>query len=313
MRLVFMGTPDFAVGCLKEILASTHEVVAVVTTPDKPAGRGKKMHQSAVKAYALEQNIPVLQPEKLRDENFHAELQKFNADIFVVVAFRMLPKVVWDMPKYGTFNLHASLLPQYRGAAPINWTIINGESQTGVTTFFINEDIDTGNIIFRESVTISDTDTAGTLHDKLMLTGANLIVKTLSAVEAGNYEALKQDESIELKPAPKIFKEDTRIDFTKTSAEVYNFIRGMAPYPAATAILVNDEKELNLKIYSAKVAEASNLEPGSISTDNRSFIKVGTKNGAIELQEIQIPGKKRMEIKALLNGFELKQGAFIKQ
>jgi len=311
MKIVFMGTPDFAVASLEAIIKAGHDVVAVVTAPDKPAGRGQKLTVSAVKEYALLHNLYILQPEKLKDENFIQALKQLNADVFVVVAFRMLPEVVWSMPPKGTFNLHASLLPQYRGAAPINRAIMNGEKETGVTTFFIEKDIDTGKILFSEKTPIAENETAGELHDRLMKIGGELVVKSLAAIESGNYKETSQQELLEmgtlLKSAPKIFKDDCRIDWNKNVEEVYNHIRGLSPYPAAFTAFVSPEGELySVKIYHCLMqAKEHSLNPGTIETDNRSYINIAAKGGLISITELQLSGKKKMSVKDFLLGFKI--------
>jgi len=308
MKIVFMGTPEFAVASLRQIIATDIEVVGVITSPDKPAGRGRKVKFSDVKNFAVENNLNLLQPTNLKDKNFILELRNLNADLFVVVAFRMLPKIVWDMPKNGTINLHGSLLPQYRGAAPINWAIINGEKQTGVTTFFINEKIDTGKIIDKQTVDIELNDTAGTLHDKLMITGAELLTKTICQIKSGEYSEIEQDTLINenINEAPKIFKETCKINWQNGLVEIYNFVRGMSPYPAAWTELIDDKnKKYSLKIFESKTEiENNNLDYGTILTDNKHYLKISVKNGYLYLLEIQLQGKKRLKIKEFLNGFD---------
>lgn len=305
MRIIFMGTPDFAVASLKALIDAGEEVVAVVTGPDKPAGRGQKIHESAVKQFAVSQNIPVLQPQKLKDPTFLEELKSYRADLQVVVAFRMLPELVWNMPEKGTINVHASLLPNYRGAAPINHAIINGEKSSGVTTFLLQHEIDTGNILYSTEVPISDTDNAGDLHDKLMVAGAELLIKTVNAIKTGNINPIPQDdlgENSELKHAPKIFKEDCLIDWNKSTEEVYNLIRGLSPYPAAFTHL--DGKVL--KIYSAeKEITGHKGLPGSYLSDGKTSLKFATGDGYLKLTEVQIEGKKRMLVSDFLRGFRL--------
>lgn len=305
MRIIFMGTPDFAVASLKALIEAGEEVVAVVTGPDKPAGRGQKMHSSAVKQFAVSQNIPVLQPVKLRDPEFLEELKSFQADLQVVVAFRMLPEIVWNMPPKGTINVHASLLPNYRGAAPINHAILNGEKSSGVTTFLLQHEIDTGNILFFTEVPITESDNAGDLHDKLMVAGAELLIKTVNAIKEGNVNPIPQDElssNQELKHAPKIFKEDCLIDWDKSTEEVFNQIRGLSPYPAAFTYL--DDKVL--KIYSAEKEVVGHSEkPGSYISDGKTNIKFAAADGFISLSEIQIEGKKRMAVTDFLRGYRL--------
>ncbi len=304
-----MGTPDFAVASLDALIRNGKNVVAVVTAPDKPAGRGQKLQQSAVKQYAVEHHLPVLQPVKLKDEAFLQELSAFNADLQVVVAFRMLPEVVWNMPPKGTINLHGSLLPQYRGAAPINWAIINGEKETGVTTFFLQHEIDTGNILFAEKVTIGENETAGDVHDKLMLAGAELVVKTVTAIENNNYQESPQDEilneegnPLDTRHAPKIFKETCLIDWSKPVSDVYNHIRGLSPYPAAFTHL--DGK--TLKVYSARYEHVKpEVEVGEYLSDGKSFLKFACPDGYIFLETIQLEGKKRNSIAEFLRGYRL--------
>lgn len=297
-----MGTPDFAVASLDALVQANFDVVAVVTAPDKPAGRGQKLNESAVKKYAVEKGIPVLQPEKLKNPEFIEELKSYQADLQVVVAFRMLPVVVWSMPAKGTINLHGSLLPQYRGAAPINHAIINGEKESGVTTFFLKEEIDTGDIILSDSVAISDAETAGDLHDKLMVVGANLLVKTLKAIEAGEVNEQPQPQSDELKHAPKIFKEDCKIDWNNTAQKIHNLIRGLSPYPTAFTIL-NDK---TLKIFKAEIEHKEpGIAAGGFLTDGKTYLKFAAKDGFIKLLDIQYEGKKRMLIEDFLRGMRL--------
>ncbi|WP_082458681.1 methionyl-tRNA formyltransferase [Pedobacter sp. Leaf216] len=302
MKIVFMGTPDFAVASLDALVQANFDVVAVVTAPDKPAGRGQKMNESAVKKYAVEKGIPVLQPEKLKNPEFIEELRSYQADLQVVVAFRMLPVVVWSMPAKGTINLHGSLLPQYRGAAPINHAIINGEKESGVTTFFLKEEIDTGDIILSDSVAIADNDTAGDLHDKLMVIGAKLLVKTLHAIEAGDVNEQPQPQSGELKHAPKIFKEDCKIDWNNTAQRIHNLIRGLSPYPTAFTLL-NDK---NLKVFKAEIEDKEpGIAAGGFLTDGKTYLKFAAKDGFINLLDIQYEGKKRMLIEDFLRGMRL--------
>ncbi|NPA44371.1 MAG: methionyl-tRNA formyltransferase, partial [Chlorobi bacterium] len=308
-RIVFMGTPDFAVESLKSLYKNGFNIVGVITAPDKPAGRGKKIQSSAVKKYALEKNLNILQPTNLKNEQFISELKDLKADLQVVVAFRMLPEVVWAMPKFGTINLHASLLPNYRGAAPINHAIINGETKTGVTTFFIEKEIDTGMIIFQEEVEILPTENAGQLHDKLMNIGGKLIIKTVDAIIKGEVKAIpqKQIPVSEIKSANKIFKDFCEINWKKDNKTIYNFIRGLSPYPAAwTKISSSDGKVLTLKIFASEmIFEKHNLEVGKIISDNKTYIKISTSEGYINILELQLQGKKRMPIKDLLNGFDI--------
>lgn len=315
MRIVFMGTPEFAVASLDILIKNDYNVVGVVTVPDKPAGRGQQIQQSAIKKYAVEHNLNLLQPEKLKDENFIAELKSLKADVQLVVAFRMLPEVVWHMPKMGTYNLHASLLPKYRGAAPINWAIINGEKESGVTTFKLKHQIDTGNILFQEKVKIEPTTTAGELHDKLMLVGAELILKTVSEIERSfvsgkELDFLPQDDQLACH-APKIFKEDCQIDWTKPGNEINNFIRGLSPYPTAFTQLKNGEDQIQLvKIFNSKFEIFPPNHPnGLLLTDNKTYLKVFCEDGLIEVQEIQLQGKKKIGISEFLRGFKVKDKA----
>lgn len=306
-----MGTPDFAVESLKALVEGGYNVVGVITMPDKPAGRGHKLQASAVKEYAVSQNLPLLQPEKLKDEAFLEALRAWKADLQIVVAFRMLPEVVWDMPRFGTFNLHASLLPQYRGAAPINWAIINGDKETGATTFFLTHEIDTGKIILQEKIAIGDDENVGSVHDRLMAMGGTLVTRTVDAILDGKVDAVDQsrffkDES-ELRAAPKIFKDTCHIDWDKDTTSVYNLIRGMSPYPAAWSELVApDGTVTGMKIFEvAKITEPHTLVPGSIRTDGKSKLEVAVKDGFIALKQVQLAGKKRMDIPSLLNGYKI--------
>lgn len=309
-RIVFMGTPEFAVASLRALVEDGWNVVGVVTTPDKPAGRGQKMSISAVKEYALEQGLPILQPEKLKDEAFLQELKSLQADVQVVVAFRMLPEVVWNMPPKGTFNLHASLLPQYRGAAPINWAIINGEKETGVTTFFLQHEIDTGNIILQKKTPIGDDENIGELYDRLMGIGSNAVLETMERIVAGNVQTTPQPESENLKPAPKLFKETCKLDFSDTVENVRNKIRGLSPYPAAWMDLtLADGTKTTMKVFEAQTdiqdGTSDEKEFGSLETDGKSFLRVKCGNGWLRLHDVQIAGKKRMNVKDLLNGIKL--------
>jgi methionyl-tRNA formyltransferase len=303
LRIVFMGTPEFAVASLHAICQSKHQVVGVVTVADKPAGRGQQIHQSAVKQYAVEHELPVVQPVKLRDEDFLQTLREWNADLFVVVAFRMLPEVVWNMPPKGTINLHGSLLPKYRGAAPINWAVINGEKETGVTTFFLQHEIDTGRVIKRATMSIDDNENAGSVHDRMMGIGAQTLVETLDAIANGTADAVAQELLMpagETVPhAPKIFKETTLIDWTKNVDTVHNFVRGLSPYPAAWCRL--DGK--TAKIFAGKKEHATHsFEIGSVHTDNKSYLKIATPDGYYHLHELQLEGKKRMKVDEYLRG-----------
>ncbi|WP_298652961.1 methionyl-tRNA formyltransferase [uncultured Proteiniphilum sp.] len=317
LRILFMGTPEFAVESLKALVENGYNIVGIVTMPDKPAGRGYKLQPSPVKQYALQQGLTVLQPEKLKDEGFLNELKRLNADLQIVVAFRMLPEVVWSMPSKGTFNLHSSLLPQYRGAAPINWAIINGEKETGVTTFFLSHEIDTGKIIFQEKTRIDDTDNAGTLHDRLMVMGAQLVLKTVNTILEGNVQPIPQDklfrDASELKAAPKIFKEDCQVDWNKSAREIYNFIRGLSPYPGAWTELssAGDEEKVRFKLFAGEPIgnTTHDLLPGSIRTDNKTHLDVAVKDGFLRVTELQLTGKKRINILDFLNGYSFEKEA----
>lgn len=300
MKVIFLGTPDFSVPSLDAIIKAGFDVVAVVTAPDKPAGRGMKIQESAVKKYAVAHNIPVLQPTKLKDPAFIEELRNYHADIQVVIAFRMLPEIVWNMPPRGTVNLHASLLPDYRGAAPINWAIINGEVETGVSTFLLKHEIDTGDIILREKVEIPSDMNAGQLHDILMQVGATVIVHTLKMIESGTYAPIPQGNS-SIKTAPKIFTPDCVIDWNQETVRIYNKIRGLSPYPGAITQLGGKL----CKVYGATYSiESSNLQIGEVQTDNRQFLSFRTNDGFIHVQDIQLEGKKRMNITEFLKGYK---------
>lgn len=306
MRIVFMGTPEFAVTSLDALIKAGCDIVGVVTAPDKPAGRGQKLNESAVKQYAVANGLKVLQPEKLKNPEFLAELKALYADLQVVVAFRMLPEVVWTMPAKGTINLHASLLPQYRGAAPINWAIINGEKESGATTFFLKHDIDTGDVLFTEKLTLNGHESAGDLHDRLMNKGAGLLVKTVKAVESGRYHEHPQLNLLsgeELKHAPKIFKEDCLIDWDQPALNIYNKIRGLSPIPTAYTHL-NDKV---LKVYASELLpnEQPAIQPGSFLTDSKTYLKFAAKDGFISLKDVQLEGKKRMGIEDFLRGMKL--------
>ncbi|MDR2651457.1 MAG: methionyl-tRNA formyltransferase [Prevotellaceae bacterium] len=305
IRIIYMGTPDFAVAPLKALVENGYNVVAVVTVPDKPAGRGQKLQQSAVKVYAQTANLPVLQPPKLKDEEFLNTLRRYDGELFIVVAFRMLPEVVWQIPTLGTFNLHASLLPQYRGAAPINRAIINGEAVTGVTTFFINNEIDAGKIIFSEKVEITHNDNAATLHDKLMEAGAVLVLKTVDAIASDSVNLQQQPESENLKTAPKIFKEMCKIDWSQRPEEIYNFVRGLSPYPAAWCELTGkNQQSVSAKIYSAAYENIDHHLPfGTVKSDGKSFLKIACNGGFISITDIQLAGKKRLSVREFLTGF----------
>ena len=302
LRIVFMGTPEFAVGILDTILKNNFDVVGVITAADKPAGRGQKIKYSAVKEYALANNLRLLQPTNLKDENFIEELKSLNANLQVVVAFRMLPKVVWEMPQYGTFNLHASLLPNYRGAAPINWAIINGETKTGVTTFFIDDKIDTGAMILSNVIEISENENAGHLHDRLMQLGSKTVVETLALIEKGNVVTTIQKETQEIKTAYKLDKDNCKIDWTKSGSEIHNLIRGLSPYPTAWCIFKDDSQEWNVKIYEALFDKAEHSESIGKIVSNKKELKVAVTGGFINILCLQFPGKKKMTTQELLNG-----------
>jgi methionyl-tRNA formyltransferase len=311
LRIIFLGTPEFAVDSLDILVKNHFHVVAVVTAPDQPSGRGQIMQSSPVKKYAVRQGIRVLQPVKLRDPAFLDELSGFHADLFIVVAFRMLPEIVWQMPPLGTFNLHASLLPQYRGAAPINHAIINGETETGLTTFFLKQEIDTGEIIFQEKIPICDEETAGDLHDRMKTAGAELVLRTTKAILEGNVKTTAQaslsDHAVPLKTAPKIFREDCRIDWTKSTVDIFNKIRGLSPYPAAFTYLTSPLGESYLvKIYRSKKGSIDRPLPCStLVTDGKSSLAITTCDGILHIQEIQQAGKKIMKTDEFLRGFRL--------
>lgn len=298
MRIIFLGTPDFSVPSLDAIVKAGHEVVAVVTMPDKPAGRGMQLQQSAVKKYAIENNIKALQPEKLKDPNFIAQLQALQADLQVVIAFRMLPQIVWQMPKFGTLNLHASILPDYRGAAPINWAIINGETKTGVSTFFLKHEIDTGDILLTQEVEITPNMNAGQLHDLLMQIGADTVIKSLELIENGNTQGKPQGNNSN-KLAPKIFKENCLLNFNQPVAAVHNLIRGLSPYPSAFTHFENKV----LKVYESKPELAAHKHHiGSFESDNKTYLKIACQDGFIHLIQLQLEGKKRMLVEEFLRG-----------
>ncbi|SFD85238.1 methionyl-tRNA formyltransferase [Flavobacterium phragmitis] len=309
LRIIFMGTPEFAVGILDTIIKNNYDVVGVITAADKPAGRGQKIKYSAVKEYAIANNLTLLQPTNLKDENFLAELKALNANLQIVVAFRMLPKVVWEMPSLGTFNLHASLLPNYRGAAPINWAIINGETKTGVTTFFIDDKIDTGAMILNSEIAIEPEETAGQLHDRLMNLGSTTVIDTLKVIENGNVTTTIQQDNDDIKTAYKLNKENCKIDWTKSGAEIHNLIRGLSPYPASWCFLKDKDEELSIKIYESKlISEAHSFEIGKI-VSNKKEIKIAIKEGFVQLLSLQLPGKKRMLASELLNGVSFSDAA----
>lgn len=310
LRIVFMGTPDFAVTTLKALIEHNYNIVGVITAPDRPAGRGQKLRASAVKEFALEHNLNILQPTNLKAESFLEELKALNANLQIIVAFRMLPKVVWQMPEYGTFNLHASLLPQYRGAAPIHWAIINGETKTGVTTFFIDEKIDTGAIIKSEETIIGNKTTVGELHDDLMRIGSFLVIKTVEQIENDSIETKIQKQTEDIKTAYKLNRDNCKIDWSQPIDTIYNKVRGLNPFPTAWCLLNNgEEKQLSVKIYGVeKVEDAHNYEAGKLIT-TKEELKVACKDGYIKILEIQLPGKRKMEVKSLLNGYNFSESA----
>lgn len=312
-----MGTPEFAVESLRCLVEGGYNVVGVITMPDKPAGRGHKLQYSAVKQYALEHDLPLLQPEKLKDEAFLEALRAWKADLQIVVAFRMLPEVVWNMPRLGTFNLHASLLPQYRGAAPINWAVINGDTETGVTTFFLKHEIDTGEIIRQVRVPIADTDDVGTVHDRLMTLGGRVVTETVDEILAGTVKSIPQEElakADELRPAPKIFKDTCRIDWNQPVKRIYDFVRGLSPYPAAWTELVQpDGSVLVLKIFQTeKIIKTHNLKPGTLETDGKTYLRVAATDGFVGIRSLQLPGKKRLNTDELLRGFRLNPESYVR-
>lgn len=317
LRIVYMGTPEFAVEALRCLVEGGYNVVGVITMPDKPAGRGHKIQYSPVKQYALEHNLPLLQPEKLKDEAFVQALRDWKADLQIVVAFRMLPEVVWNMPRLGTFNLHASLLPQYRGAAPINWAVINGDTETGITTFFLKHEIDTGEVIQQVRVPIADTDNVGIVHDKLMALGGRLVVETVDAILSGEVKAIPQEEMAvvgELRAAPKIFKETCKINWNQPVKRIYDFIRGLSPYPAAWCELTDAAGEtVAVKVFEAeKIEEAHQLLPGTIVTDGKKYLKVAATDGFVGILALQLPGKKRLKTDELLRGYKIDNTALMK-
>lgn len=325
LRIVFMGTPDFAVPSLDALVQGGYNVVGVITMPDKPAGRGHHLQPSPVKEYAVAHNIPVLQPEKLKDPDFIGALRELRADLQVVVAFRMLPEVVWGMPRCGTFNLHAALLPQYRGAAPLNWAVINGDTKTGATTFFLDKDIDTGRIILKDELPIGPDDTVGDVHDRLMVQGAALVARTVDLVLAADgditriptidQEALIADlqaqaalegRSFELRPAPKIFRETCEIDWNRPAWQIRDFVRGLSPYPAAWFNLsLSSGESVVAKVFRVTVGDPASDTPGTLDSDGRTCLRIAAADRWVQIEEIQLPGKKRMPVKALLNGFRL--------
>ena len=318
LRIVYMGTPEFAVESLRCLVEGGYNVVGVITMPDKPAGRGHKIQFSPVKQYALEHDLPLLQPEKLKDETFIAALKAWRADLQIVVAFRMLPEIVWSMPRYGTFNLHASLLPQYRGAAPINWAVMNGDTETGITTFFLKHEIDTGEVIQQVKVPIADTDDVGIVHDKLMILGGKLVIETVDAIINGTVKTIPQEEMAvvgKLRPAPKIFKDTCRIDWNNTVKKIYDHVRGLSPYPAAWTELHQPDAELlsPVKIYQTeKIVKAHTRQAGSIETDGKTYLHVAVADGFMDIKSLQLPGKKRLSTEELLRGFKISNDCFFK-
>lgn len=318
LRIVYMGTPEFAVESLKRLVEGGYNIVGVITMPDKPMGRhGSVLQPSPVKQYAVSQGLKVLQPEKLKDESFVAELRELKADLQIVVAFRMLPEVVWNMPRLGTFNLHASLLPQYRGAAPINWAVINGETETGITTFFLKHEIDTGEIIDQVRVPIADTDNVGDVYERLMNLGGDLVVKTVDSILDGSVKTVPQDKLAEeevLRPAPKIFKETCRIDWSKGVKQIYDFVRGLSPYPAAwTELCQGSTAPQVLKIYETdKIFAEHSFEPGAVVTDKKTYFRIAVTDGYINIRSLQLAGKKRMGVADFLRGYHHEDGAVVK-
>lgn len=305
-----MGTPDFAVASLKNLVENNYKVVGVITAPDRPAGRGQKLRASAVKEYAVAAGLTVLQPTNLKSEDFLAELKALNADLQIIVAFRMLPKVVWGMPKYGTFNLHASLLPEYRGAAPINWAVINGETITGNTTFFIDEKIDTGSVILQQQVKVSSTTSAGELHDVLMEQGAGLVLQTVDLIESGKVTTTPQPNN-EPKTAYKLTKENTKIDWSLDGQVIHNLIRGLSPYPSAWCFLNDKNKQQQVKILLAEFEKSESVEKVGLISVKEKQLKIAIKDGYVNILKMQLPGKKAMDVKALLNGYTFDEGAFL--
>lgn len=318
LRIVYMGTPEFAVESLKRLVEGGYNIVGVITMPDKPMGRhGSVLQPSPVKQYAVSQGLKVLQPEKLKDEQFLAELRELKADLQIVVAFRMLPEVVWNMPPMGTFNLHASLLPQYRGAAPINWAVINGDTETGITTFFLKHEIDTGEIIDQVRVPIADTDNVEIVYNRLMMLGGDLVLKTVDAILDGNVKTTPQEELAqieELRPAPKIFKETCRINWTQGVKKVYDFVRGLSPYPAAwTELHQGEQAPVMLKIFETEKQYCShNYQPGSIDTDKKTYFRIATTDGYLNIRSLQLAGKKRMEVTDFLRGYRFDDSTYVK-
>ena len=314
MRIVFMGTPQFAVESLKILVENKYNIVGVITSPDKPAGRGQQVQQSAVKQFAVQHNLHILQPANLKDEDFLQELKSLQADLQIVVAFRMLPETVWNMPSLGTYNLHASMLPQYRGAAPINWAIINGEKETGITTFKLQHEIDTGNVLMQQKVSITPEMNAGQLHDILMMQGADLMLQTVKKIEQGNIVLTEQNNLLanqQAKHAPKIFKDTCQINWNNSLDDIYNLIRGLSPYPCAWTELNMGDKKIIFKIYETKQEEAQHsLSAGQIKTDNKTFLKIATKGGFINVIELQMASKKKLLLTEFLKGFSFDENSF---
>ncbi|MBQ7690493.1 MAG: methionyl-tRNA formyltransferase [Muribaculaceae bacterium] len=310
LRIVFFGTPDFAVESLSRLVDGGYNVVAVVTMPDKAGGRGNHVIHSAVKQYALAHNLPLLQPVNLKDDDFVARLRACDAQLFIVIAFRMLPQVVWQMPPLGTFNLHASLLPKYRGAAPINWAVMNGDKRTGVTTFFLKHEIDTGDIIQQRAIDIARTDNVGDIHDRLMMLGADMVADTVEAILAGNVKTIAQEQLVEAgaeaTPAPKIFKDTCRINWQRSGEEVYNHVRGLSPFPTAWTELVNSQgKRHTIKVYATGEPEPAQMPPGTILSDGKCFMKVAAGDATVPILELQLAGKRRMNLSEFLRGFKI--------
>jgi methionyl-tRNA formyltransferase len=310
LRIVFMGTPEFAVGILDTIIKNNYDIVGVITAADKPAGRGQKIKYSAVKEYALENNLTLLQPTNLKEESFLSELKALNANLQIIVAFRMLPKVVWEMPKYGTFNLHASLLPNYRGAAPINWAIINGETKTGVTTFYIDDKIDTGAMILSSEIEIDEEENAGHLHDRLMLLGSETVLKTLQLIEVGNVVPKIQENKADIKTAYKLDKENCKIDWLHSAKEIHDLIRGLSPYPVAWCYFKDNNQEWNVKIYDSKIIKEEHTEKIGRIIASKKELKIAVCDGFIQILSLQFPGKKKMTATEFLNGMTFSENAF---
>jgi len=309
LKIIFMGTPDFAVATLKTLVESTYDVVGVITAPDKPAGRGRKLNESAVKTYAMAQGLTILQPTNLKNPDFIKELASLKANLQIVVAFRMLPEVVWNMPAYGTFNLHASLLPNYRGAAPIHWAVINGERVTGVTTFFIDEKIDTGAIILQEAIAVTNDETVGTLHDKLMQLGSELVLKTVDLIQTGDVKTTIQPKTEDLRTAYKLNKDNCKIDWSLDLDTIYNKIRGLNPFPAAWCFLNNGDEQLSVKIFGIDKETLNHDLDFGVLEISKQELKVAVKGGYIHIKDIQLPGKRKMDVKSLLNGYDFNKNS----